>query len=105
MKWIIPISLLVIGEAFADIYTKKFSINNKWQIAVIALIFYSLANVFWLIAIKYGAGLARGGIIFSVACVLLALIIGLGVYKEHLSTAGWIGIIFGIISLALLLRE
>ncbi len=104
MKWIIPISLLVVGEAFADIYTKKFALNNKWQLALAALILYSIANVFWLIAIKYGVGLARGGIIFSVACVILALLIGVGYYKETLSVTGWIGLIFGCVSLALLLK-
>lgn len=104
-KWLVPLLLLVIVEACADIIAKYFSITNKLWIGITALCVYALANVFWLISLKNGAELATGAVIFSVISQILAILIGVLIYHEQLSLTQGIGIILGIVSLVLLVNE
>lgn len=66
------------------------------------IFFYLVANVAWLLALRSGAGLARGVSIFSVVCAIVATIIGLVFYKEPISNLQFVGIILGIVSLLLI---
>jgi uncharacterized membrane protein len=106
MTWIIPLGILVFFELIADIFAKEWSLGNRsFVYAVIALIAYMLANTSWLFALKYGSGLARGAIIFSVTSAILASVIGLIFYKEELSSIQAIGILLGIIAIGLIFWE
>jgi multidrug transporter EmrE-like cation transporter len=105
IKWIVPLILLVVFEAGADIVAKYFAITNKMYVAVGALLLYVLANIFWLIALKGGVELATGAVIFSISSEILAIFIGLLIYHEQISVLQGIGIILGIISLVLLVIE
>ena len=105
IKWIVPIILLVLFEGLADIVAKYFAVTNKIYIAIGALILYVVANIFWLIALKDGVGLATGAVIFSIASEFLAILIGLLIYHEQISLLQGIGLILGIISLVLLVIE
>lgn len=106
MHWIIPLAILILFEAIADIFAKEWSLGNRsFFYAALSLLCYLLANSSWLIALKYGSGLARGAIIFSVASAILATVIGLAFYKEHLSTVQLAGVLLGIVSIALIVWE
>ncbi len=106
IAWIIPLAILIFFEAIADIFAKEWSLGNRsFAYAVLSLVAYLLANSSWLIALKYGSGLARGAIIFSVASAILASVIGLVFYKEQLSTVQLIGVFIGIISIVLIVWE
>ena len=63
---------------------------------------YMIANIFWLFALKNGAGLARGVIIFSVTTAIVASMIGIYFYHESLNKIQMTGIILGVLSLALI---
>jgi drug/metabolite transporter (DMT)-like permease len=102
MKWIFPLALLIVFEAVADIFAKQWSVKGHWWFGALSLASYLLANTFWLFALKNGSGLARGGMIFAVACAVLALGLGVVIYKEHLNKVQMAGVIFGIISLVLI---
>ncbi len=104
-KWLIPLLLLVVFEACADIIAKYFAITNKMWIGVGALSVYIIANIFWLISLKNGAELATGAVIFSIVSEVLAILIGVLIYHEHLSLTQGIGIILGLVSLVLLVQE
>lgn len=104
MNWIIAISLLIAFELIADIFAKEWSLHGNY-LWIGALGAYLIANTFWLFALKNGAGLAKGGIIFSVACALLAIILGMFIYKEPVNRLQTAGIYLGIISLVLILWE
>lgn len=104
-KWLIPLLLLVVFEACADIIAKYFAITNKIWIAIGALFVYALANVFWLISLKNGAELATGAVIFSIVSEVLAILIGVLIYHEQLSLTQGLGIILGLVSLVLLVAE
>lgn len=106
MIWIIPIVILVVFEAIADILAKEWSLGqHSFSLALLALLAYMIGNSSWLIALKYGSGLARGAIIFSVASAILASAIGLIFYKEHLSHMQMAGVIVGILAIFLLVWE
>ena len=106
MFWIIPLAILIFFEVIADIFAKEWSLGNRsFMYAVLSLLAYLLANTSWLIALKYGSGLARGAIIFSVASAILASIIGIVVYKEHLSSVQLFGVFLGIFAIVLIVWE
>jgi uncharacterized membrane protein len=104
--WLIPIVILIFFEGLADIYAKEWSLGNRSILyAFLSLLFYMLGNSSWLIALKYGSGLARGAVIFSVASAILACVIGLVFYKEQLTNTQMIGLVLGIVSIALIFWE
>lgn len=101
MNWIFAISLLILFELIADIFAKEWSIHGKY-LWIGALASYLLANTFWLFALKNGSGLAKGGIIFSVACAVMAVGLGMFLYKEPVTRTQLVGIFLGILSLILI---
>jgi len=104
--WLIPLGILILFEAIADILAKEWSLGSRSIFyAVVALIAYMLANTSWLISLRYGSGLARGAIIFSVASAVLASIIGIIFYKESLSIVQIAGIALGVVSITLIFWE
>ena len=106
MIWIIPLAILIFFEAIADIFAKEWSLGNRSLVyAILSLVAYLLANSSWLIAFKFGSGLARGAIIFSVASAILASVIGILLYKEHLSPIQLTGDFLGIFSIILIVWE
>jgi glucose uptake protein GlcU len=104
MLWVLPLILLIIFEAIADYFAGGYGEKGKLYFAVFAILFYVIGNISWLIAIRAGSGLTKGAIIFSVASAVMAVIIGLVVYKETLTTTQAIGVITGLISIALVLK-
>lgn len=99
--WIFPLSLLIAFEIIADILAKEWSLKFKPLFWIGAIIAYVIANAFWLFALKYGSGLARGAAIFSVATTIFAIIIG-AFYKESITQIQWVGISIGIVALILI---
>lgn len=102
MKWLLPISLLIVFEAIADILAKYWQIHRGLLFAVLSLLGYVIANTFWLFALKNGSGLGRGAMIFSVASAAIAIVIGIFLYHETVTTKQVIGILFGLVSIILL---
>lgn len=100
--WIFPIALLIAFEALADIFAKEYSLRNSIVFWACAIAAYIIANAFWLYAIKAGSGLARGATIFSVVSAIIAVVIGLLFYKESIPTVQLIGIVIGLVALALI---
>lgn len=102
MKWILPLSLLIIFELIADIFAKQWSLNRVTFLAICSLASYVIANTFWLFALKNGSGLARGAVIFSVLSAIIAVVLGIFLYKEQVTKTQAIGLILGLVSIALI---
>ncbi len=100
--WIIPLSLLILFEVIADIFSKQWALSGSWIMWTGAILGYIIANVFWLFAIRGGSGLARGAVIFSVASAIIAVLLGVFLYKENVTTIQFFGIGVGIVSLVLI---
>jgi len=105
MRWILPLSLLILFELIADVFAKEWSLHGNTIRWVGAIGAYIAANTFWLFALKNGSGLGRGAIIFSVASAILAAGIGLIFYKEQISRVQMFGVALGILSLVLIFWE
>ena len=105
LHWILPLSLLIIFEAIADILAKEWQLHRGTLLWIGAIAGFVVANIFWLFALKNGAGLARGGMIFSVASAILATAIGLLMYKEEVSRMEVAGMALGLVALVLICWE
>lgn len=105
MAWVFPISLLIVFEMVADIFAKEWQLRGGTWRWVGALGSYLIANSFWLFALKNGSGLARGGLIFAVSCAVMAVVIGIFMYREDVTRIQMLGIGLGLISLCLIFWE
>ena len=103
--WITPLLLVILFELFADIASKQWSMNGGWMLWSTALGLYVLDNIFWLSALKNGAGLGRGAMIFSISSAILALIIGLLFFKESITRIQTFGMALGLCALFFLTWE
>ena len=102
MKWILPIAMLIFFEFIADILAKEWSLQRGYMLAGGALLSYLIANSFWLFALKNGSGLARGAVIFSVASGIMAVLLGVILFKEGVTKVQIVGMILGVISIGLI---
>ena len=105
IQWLIPLAVLIIFELIADVLAKNWSLQGGFWLAASALAAYLLANTFWLFALKNGSGLGRGAVIFSLASAIIAIILGIFLYQEKVTTAQMIGMILGLISLVFIFWE
>ena len=103
--WILPLTILITFEIIADILAKKWSLSGPWYMAGLALLAYMAANTFWLFALKNGSGLGRGAVLFSVASAVLAIIVGVILYHEEVSSLQIAGMALGIVAIALIYWE
>ncbi len=105
MIWLAPFALLITFELIADVLAKEWSLGNRPYWWILAVVAYCIGNMFWLLALKNGSGLARGAVMFSLASEILAICVALYFYHESISTIQAVGIVLGIVSLALLFWE
>lgn len=92
----------MIFEIFGNFFTGLFGSIQNFLLIPLILIVYTIANYFWLYALKDGSGLARGTVYFGVGVVIASALIGFAFYSEGLTLLKLIGITTGIISLFLL---
>ncbi len=102
MSWLLPFAFLIIFELIADVLAKQWSLHKGYALAAGALLGYLIGNSFWLFALKNGSGLARGSVLFSVASGIMALILGVVLYKEELTRIQITGLVLGLISIGLI---
>jgi len=95
---------LIILEFLADLMAKQYQLHRGYTYFTLALLGYLLANTSWLIALRSGINISKGGMIFAISCAVMAVLVGI-LYKEHISKQQYIGFAFGIISLILILWE
>ena len=100
--WLLWLAGLIGFEILADIFVKEHSIKKTGWTFVIGLSGYILANVCWLISMRYKSQLALSANIFSVSTGIVAALIGHYLYQETLTTQHVIGIGLGVVSLGLL---
>ena len=104
-RWLYFLLLLVVFELIADILAKQFALNGKLIFAVLSILGFIAANTAWLISLRTGAELSKGAVLFSVLSAVGAVLIGLLVYKEKATRSQFVGLVLGIVAIALLSLE
>lgn len=95
------IFLATVLEVTADIFLKKWSLNNGSILLYVGLFIYFIGTVFWAISLKYEY-LSKAISIFTVLNLVLVVLVGIIFFKEDLSLINKIGIGFGVISIILI---
>ena len=101
-KWVFFLLLLVAFELIADVLAKQFAISGKPAFAVLSIAGFVAANTAWLASLRTGAELGRGAILFSVLSAIGAVFIGLVIYHEKASSLQLVGLVLGVVAVALL---
>lgn len=97
--WLILSSLFFVGGEF---WSKKFALDPKISFVILVLITYGVADLLWLPAILQKNQLSIVGVMWSVMSLTLTLLMGVLIFKEHLSLTGILGIITAFVSIILL---
>lgn len=105
MKWLLSFSLLMFFEIIGNFFTGLFGSIQNLLLVPLILLMYTLANYFWLQALKKGSGLARGTIYFGIIVIITTVLIGFIFYEEGLSFLKLAGIGLGTFSIVLLTDE
>lgn len=88
-------------EILGDVYFKKWSINQKWLVLAGGMALYTAGTFFWAWSLKYEL-LSKAVSIFTILNFLAVIIVGVVVFKEHVSLVNKIGMLLGIISVILM---
>ncbi|HEV7701893.1 MAG TPA: EamA family transporter [Candidatus Paceibacterota bacterium] len=105
MFWILPLIPFITLTLIADIFAKEYSLKGNWYFWALALLGYTIGNVFWLWSIRSGSGLARGALIYLLANVIFVSIVGIYFYGEPTNKIQIAGIALGVVALILIFWE
>lgn len=103
--WLAFIFILVVFEIVADVLAKQFALNGKLVFAVLSILGYVAANIAWIISLRSGGELSKGSVIFAALSGIIAVVIGVLVYKEKASPYQLIGMVLGIAAIVFLSME
>ena len=70
---------------------KQFALEGKLVFAVLSILGYVAANIAWIISLRSGGELGKGSVIFAALSGIVAVGIGVLVYKEKASPFQLIG--------------
>jgi multidrug transporter EmrE-like cation transporter len=93
-----------VFELIADVLAKQYALKGKLVFAVLSILGYIAANIAWIISLRNGGELGKGAILFGALSGIIAVIIGVLVYREKVSTYQFIGMILGIAAIVFLSR-
>lgn len=85
----------------ADIFLKKWSIENKNYLLIIGLLIYFVGTIFWAFSLKYEL-LSKAGPIFTILNLVMIVLVGVIMFKENLSFVNTAGVVLGIVSIILI---
>ena len=95
------VSIAALSVIIGDLFAKYWSLNTKNIFYVLAVLFYIGSAIFYIPSL-----LTKGLVITSVLWTLIStvglLLVGIFIFKEHISSLEVVGLFFGIISLMIL---
>jgi multidrug transporter EmrE-like cation transporter len=100
--WLTFVLILVVFELIADVLAKQFALNGKPFIAVLSILGYVAANIAWIISLRNGGELGKGAILFAALSGIIAVVIGVLVYRVKASPYQFIGMGLGIMAIVFL---
>lgn len=103
MKYLAPTFILVavVFEVVADIFFKKWALAEGKVFLAAGLALYFIGTVIWAYALKF-EDLSKAIVVFVVLNLVLAVLAGVSIFGETLTTMQKVGITLGIVSVVLL---
>jgi drug/metabolite transporter (DMT)-like permease len=95
--------LLIIIEAPAIYYIKKYSITNEPIYIIISTIAYATIPFILYKILELGEGIAITNILWNISSILYGLFIGAILFSEHISLQQKIGSILGLVGTIMIL--
>jgi multidrug transporter EmrE-like cation transporter len=92
-----------IFNAFGEYLSKEWGYTHTWELALFVAVAYVCSSLLWLPALLKQNQLSTMGVAWILIALVFTLILGLVVFKEHLSLIQWVGIVLGSIAVVLLL--
>jgi multidrug transporter EmrE-like cation transporter len=96
--------IAVLLEVTGDLLFRKWGIDNRWPVFVLAIVVYNIGAVAWGYSLQF-MQVSTGIIVLGVLNVVLVVIGGVVFFREQLSTLQVIGVVLGLASLILLSGE
>jgi glucose uptake protein len=93
--------LAVAMEIGADIFFKKWAMQNRMLLLAVGLALYLIGTAFWAYSLKYEQ-LSKAVIIFTVLNLIGVLLAGLLIFNEKLNLWNKLGVALGVASVILL---
>jgi multidrug transporter EmrE-like cation transporter len=88
-------------EIAGDVFFKKWTIGSRPLLLWVGFGIYTIGTLFWALSLKYEM-LSKAISIFTILNLLIVVVIGVVFFKENLSIVSKVGILLGIISIALI---
>jgi|SRR3989344_3119807 len=101
----LPVIVLIIISAssvvMGDYFAKSWSMSQRTWLFIFAILAYMGSSIFYIPTLLR-EGLIITSLLWTVISTLGFILIGLVLFKEHLTFGQWIGVAFGITALVIL---
>lgn len=104
MKVIILTVIAVLLYAGGEVISKLYANTGILKYAVIAVLLDAVVFSLWLPALQQKNSVALLGSIWTLCFALASTIVGLLIFKEHLSTSNYIGLGIALVALYFLCK-
>ena len=98
--WIFTL-LGVSLEITGDVFFKKWAIESRAALLWSGFIIYAFGALFWALSLRYEM-LSKAISVFTILNLIIVALIGVILFKENISTLSKIGILLGLIGIALI---
>jgi drug/metabolite transporter (DMT)-like permease len=94
----------MIFYTVGEILSKKYANTGGHYYAIFAVLMYLIVSILWLPTLQAKNTIAIIGTIWAIFYSLVAVLLGIFVFKEHLSIYNYVGVFLGLGSIYLLCR-
>jgi drug/metabolite transporter (DMT)-like permease len=88
--------------AFGEYFSKKLALNPQWSYFFLATLPYFIATLFWIPAILQKNSISILSTMIMVSSFMIALFVGIIIFKEQVTIMGIIGIALAFLSVVCL---
>ncbi len=103
--WFALFLVFLVFEQAANVLGKHFALSGRYRFAVFSLLSFIACELPWIFSLRTGLELSKGAVLFSVVPAIFAVLIGSLVYKEKATRSQFVGLMLGILAIALLSLE
>ncbi len=96
------LSVYFIADLAGTIFVKRWADDNDRSYLVAGLAFYFICSLCWAWSLRFEC-LTRASAIYPIYAMISGIILGVFWCKERITTINGIGIVFGLISIILVL--